>query len=213
MYFYILKQLISFEICISKKKAIQYYQTTYQTIQYLTLCHRSLVLVLSKLKLQWTVLGILEIRESCFKGILLSNSFVWLNCIHQKRFSSHSSVIRQHNALERITVIKQHNLRAEAIYLRDKMCYNRSQSLSQFFPFCLPFLFTPMFPRCVCTSVFVNVWVFIPLDFLGCVFISLDKVHNIEFIIFEWRDPLTQSSNWLIVQRHWLQLTKILEHL
>lgn len=59
------------------------------------------------------------------------------------------------------------------------MCYNRSRSLSQFFPFCLPFLFTPMFPRCVCTSVFVNVWVFIPLDFLGCVFISLDKVHNI----------------------------------
>lgn len=58
------------------------------------------------------------------------------------------------------------------------MCYNRSRSLSQFFPFCLPFPFTPMFPRCVCTSVFVNVWVFIPLDFLGCVFISLDKVHN-----------------------------------
>lgn len=70
-------------------------------------------------------------------------------------------------------------MRAEAIYLRDKMCYNRSRSLSQFFPFCLPFLFTPMFPRCVCTSVFVNVWAFIPLDFLGCVFISLDKVHNI----------------------------------
>lgn len=36
-----------------------------------------------------------------------------------------------------------------------------------------------MFPRCVCKSVFVNVWVFIPLDFLGCVFVSLDEVYNI----------------------------------